>query len=91
MKSLGVSRGLKMHGNVNRILEMVEGGAGDNAISGHFKDEGVNISPEFVRSIRTEVEEFSKKAVPKKSTQTAIQAIQTDKQSGEVAAGVLPA
>lgn len=82
MKKLGVSRGIKLRANVNRILEMVEGGAGDNAIVGHFKDEGVNISNVLVRSIRTEVDEFTRVAIPKKSTKRAMEAIQADKNDG---------
>jgi hypothetical protein len=79
MTKIGISAGIKLRGNVNRILEMVEGGAGDNAIVGHFKDEGVNISLQFVRCIRTEVEEFTKKAIPKKTTKKAIEAIEIDR------------
>ncbi len=82
MSKIGISKGIKLRGNVNRVLEMVEGGAGDNAIVGHFKDEGVDISPQFVRVIRTEIDEFTKKAVSKKSTKKAIKAIQTDKNGG---------
>jgi hypothetical protein len=79
MNKIGISAGIKLRGNVNRILEMVEGGAGDNAIVGHFKDEGVNISVQLVRCIRTEVEEFTKKAIPKKTTKKAIETIQIDR------------
>ncbi len=84
MKQLGICQGIKVRGNINRVLEMIEGGAGDNAISGHFKDEGVNISSQFVRGVRLEIDEFSRKAVSKKSTQKAIKAINGDKSSDAV-------
>ncbi|HCE1932522.1 hypothetical protein R7M92_20985 [Vibrio sp. Vb2880] len=90
MSKVGFSGGIKLHGNINRILEMSQGGMGDNAISGHFKDEGVNISPQFVRSIRTEVHEASKKAVTKASAKKAIKASQKDRNGGSEPSG-LPA
>ncbi len=78
MNNINISQGLKLRGNVKRVLEMAEGGLGDNAIVGHFKDEGVEISPQFVRCIRTEVGEFTRKAISKKSTRKAITALQSD-------------
>jgi len=77
--NIGFSQGLKSHGNINRILEMARNNLGDNLISAHFKDEGVNISPQFVKAIRTEIHEFSRKAVSKKSTKTAIKGINADR------------
>lgn len=71
---LGIAGSIKLTGNVNRINEMSEAGMGDNAISDHFKDQGVNVSPTFVREIRTSCKEASKKAVSKKSVKTAIKA-----------------
>lgn len=73
-KKLGMARSIKLTGNVNRIIEMSDAGMGDNAISGHFKDQKVDISPEFVRAIRTEVSEATKKGVSKKSVNIAIKA-----------------
>ena len=82
MKQIKIGKALTVIGNVNRIAEMVDH-AGDNAIAGHFQDQGVNISPEFVRAIRTEMDEFSKKAVSKESTSKVIQSIQRDKATQE--------
>jgi hypothetical protein len=73
-KKIGIAGSIKLIGNVNRIIEMSDAGMGDNAISGHFKDQKVDISPEFVRAIRTEVSEATKKGVSKKSVNTVIQA-----------------
>lgn len=80
--SIGFSRGVKLKGNVNRILDMHEAGLGCNAIVGHFKDEGVNISHECVNVVIDEVHELSRKAVTKRSTKKAIKAIQEDKRNG---------
>lgn len=77
MKKTHVGKTLTIVGNINRIAEMVPH-AGDNAISGHFKDQGVDISPEFVRAIRTEFNTFEKKAVSAKATKKAIQTFQKD-------------
>ena len=77
MKKTHVGKTLTIVGNINRIAEMVPH-AGDNAISGHFKDQGVDISPEFVRAIRTEFNAFEKKAVSAKATKEAIQILQKD-------------
>ncbi|MDD5215971.1 MAG: hypothetical protein PHQ03_10595 [Methylococcales bacterium] len=77
--SIGFSAGLKLHGNINRILEMTPH-LGDNAISGHFKDNGIDVSPQFVREIRLNVEAFSSKALPKKTMIAAIKAVQKDKE-----------
>ncbi len=76
---IGFSGGLKVHGNINRILEMCNGGLGDNLISAHFKDQGVDISVQFVRSIRTEITSFSSKAISKKSTSSAIKGVAKDR------------
>jgi hypothetical protein len=83
MDKLGISKGIKVRANINRILEMVDGGAGDNAISGHFKDEGVAISPQFIKAIRTEIDEFTKKAISKSSTKRAIKVIQKDQETAD--------
>lgn len=77
MKKTHIGKTLTIVGNINRIAEMVPH-AGDNAISGHFKDQGVDISPEFVRAIRTEFNTFEKKAVSAKATKEAIQTLQKD-------------
>lgn len=77
-----MGKALTVIGNVNRIAEMVDH-AGDNAIAGHFQDQGVKITPEFVRAIRTEMDEFSKKAVSKESTAKVIKAVRKDKSSQE--------
>lgn len=78
---VGFSSGIKLHGNINRILEMTPH-MEDNAISGYFKDEGITISPETVRAIRTEiVGEFANKAVSKKGVKKAIDAIKNDLQN----------
>lgn len=79
MKKTNIGKALTIIGNVNRIAEMVPH-AGDNAISGHFKDEGVNISPEFVRAVRLEFNEFQSKAVSAKATKNAISALKNDKE-----------
>ncbi|MGZ5607484.1 MAG: hypothetical protein ACXWFI_05800 [Methylobacter sp.] len=89
-KTIGIRNGITLHGNVNRILEMAQGGMGDNAISGHFLDHGVKISPQTVRAIRTEAQELAKKPISKKSTQNAIKATQANK-SGSITTGGLPA
>jgi len=77
--SIGISAGIKLRGNINRILEMVPH-MGDNAISGHFKDEHIEVSPQFVREIRLGVTELSRKALPEKKVKAAIKAVQKDKQ-----------
>ncbi len=78
---IGFSRGIKLKGNINRILEMVAGGMGDHAIAGHFKDEEVEITSQCVRIIRTEMSELTRKAVTKASTSQAIKAANHDKDS----------
>jgi hypothetical protein len=77
-KKINFSGQLKLSGNINRILEMSNGGLGDNAISGHFKDKKINVSPQFVREIRIGALEASKKALPKKVAKQAILAVNKD-------------
>lgn len=55
----------KTAGNIDRITELSDAGFGHHAISGIFKDDGINISPEFVFEIQNGAEELSKKGLPK--------------------------
>ncbi len=57
-----MGKALTVIGNVNRIAEMV-GHAGDNAISGHFQDQGVKISPEFELATSDMLIQFAKKSL----------------------------
>ena len=86
---IGFSGKLKLSGNIDRILNMAGEGLGDNAISGHFQDNNINISPLFVREIRIGAHDASKKALPKKVEKKAIKAIKNDKKKH--GSGVLPA
>ena len=79
-KKIGFSGKLKLTGNIDRILEMSSEGIGDNAISGHFIDNNIDISPQFVREVRIGAHNASKKALPKKEARKAINVIKRDLQ-----------
>jgi len=83
MEKVKLGNALIILGNINRIAEMTEV-CGDNAISGHFQDQNVNISPEFVRAIRTELHEFKKKSVSKAETKKVIQSIKDDSKNHHI-------
>ena len=55
----------KLAGNCDRITEFSEAGYGPNAISGIFKDNGINISPDHVRAIQASMEALTSKGLPK--------------------------
>ncbi len=78
MSKIGYSNSRKLKGNIERILEMVDGNLGDNTISGVFKDENIRISPQFVREIRIGVIDASRKALPKKTASKAIKGVKND-------------
>lgn len=59
-------------GNVNRILEMHQGGCKENQIAGVFKDEGINIEPHQVKSVVESHEALCSKSLPKEVAQNAI-------------------
>lgn len=58
--------------NVNRILEMHQGGCGVNQISGVFKDEGIAVEPHQVKSTIDSHDAMCSKALPKAVAQNAI-------------------
>ena len=82
MSKISFGNSFKLRGNINRTLEMIDGGLGDNAISGVFKDEKIEISPQFVREIRLGAQNASKKALPKKVAKKAIKGVYKDKNNG---------
>lgn len=65
---------LKVHGNINRIIEMTEGGVGKHGISGTFRDEGIELTPESVQGITDSLDELGRKALPKSRSRSAIRA-----------------
>lgn len=80
MSKIGYSNSRKLKGNIERILEMVDGSLGDNTISGVFKDENINISSQFVREIRIGAVDASRKALSKKIASNAIKGVKPDKE-----------
>lgn len=56
---------LKLAGNYDRIAELSAAGYGPNAISGIFKDNGINLSPDYVRAIMENPEALTSKGLPK--------------------------
>jgi len=83
MSKIGYSGSKKLKGNIERVLEMSPE-LGDNAISGVFKDDGIEISPQFVREIRLGAVLLSKKALPKLSAKKAIAAVKKDKKTSTI-------
>jgi hypothetical protein len=56
---------LKLHGNINRIVEMDAAGCGVNTIAGLFMDNGININAGDVSSLLKATNELTKKSLPK--------------------------
>ncbi len=58
--------------NVNRILEMHQGGCKENQIAGVFKDEGIPIEPHQVKATIESHDALCSKSLPKAAAQTAV-------------------
>lgn len=58
--------------NLNRMLEMDQGGCGENQISGCFKDNGIPIEPPQVRAVIDSHKALCSKKLPKSESRKAI-------------------
>ncbi|MFH7347240.1 hypothetical protein L1A45_01165 [Acinetobacter variabilis] len=59
-------------GNVNRILEMHQGGCKEHQISGVFQDEGIDIKPHQVKATIESHEAMCSKSLPTEVAKNAI-------------------
>lgn len=68
-----IQENVRLVGNFNRIRELNEAGLRVNTISGLFKDHGINISPEEVRTLIKCDKMLTSKSLPKKACKKVIQ------------------
>lgn len=63
--------------NTQKIIEMHEGGCKKHAIVGTFRDNGIEVTPEYVEAVITvEAGKFATKFLPNKAAKGAIAAAQ---------------
>lgn len=67
-----IDKSIKLHGNMNRIIEMDAEGVGANAIAGIFQDFGMDINANDVRSALKFNAQLTKKVLPKKAAKNLI-------------------
>jgi hypothetical protein len=74
---------IKRTGNINRTMEMTEAGLSAYLISARFKDSGINLSEDEVRTIQKYHEvapKISNKSLSKKETDQFINAVKNDEE-----------
>lgn len=71
---MSVREQLNRAGNMNRIMEMHEGGCGPNQIAGAFMDHGIQITATQVINVVETYEALGAKALPKAVAKAAIRA-----------------
>lgn len=71
---MSVRKHLIRAGNMNRIMEMHEGGCGPNQIAGAFLDHGIQITAVQVKNVIETYEALGAKALPKAVAKAAIRA-----------------
>ncbi len=72
-----LNQSLKLHGNLNRVIELDEAGIGENTIVGLFADNDIDITVNDVRSILRIKDTLTNKALPKSVVKQTIKSAKT--------------